>query len=183
MSGMQMGAATDLGSFAHFFPVWVTMMAAMMLPGAAAPLFTRDGRSAPTFLLSYLGVWAACGWLAYFAYRPHGSVVAGAVVIAAGVYELTPLKRCCRKRCRASGISGLSFGLSCLGSTVGLMAALLAISPMNLAWMAGIAALASAEKFLPAAWPVEPLLAVALVSCGTWVLLNPATVPGLIPAM
>src|SRR4051812_33046039 len=89
MSGMQMGTATELGSFGHFFPLWVTMMAAMMLPGAAAPLLSHGGvRAAPPFLLSYLGVWSAIGILAYLAYRPHGSVAAGAVVIAAGLYEL-----------------------------------------------------------------------------------------------
>ena len=184
MSGMQMGTTTDLGSFGHFFPLWVTMMAAMMLPGAAAPLLSQGhAHAAPSFLLSYLGVWSAIGILAYLAYQPHGSVAAGAVVIAAGAYELTPLKRRCRRRCRANAESGLTFGISCLGSTAGLMAVLLAISPMSLAWMAGIAAVAIAEKFLPAAWPLEPLLAIALLTCGTWILIDPSSVPGLVAAL
>src|SRR4051794_40463560 len=151
MSGMNMGAATDLGSFAHFFPLWVTMMAAMMLPGAVAPLITHvQVREAPPFLLSYLGIWAATGVVAYIAYRPHGTVAAGAVVLIAGCYELTPLKRRCRQRCKTGNASGVAFGLACLGSTLGLMAVLLAISPMNVAWMAGITVLALAQKIVPA---------------------------------
>jgi predicted metal-binding membrane protein len=184
MSGMNMGTETALGPFSHFLPLWVTMMAAMMLPGAAVPLLSNgQARMVPTFLLSYLGIWTAIGVLAYLAYQPHGNVAAGAVVIAAGGYELTPLKRRCRRRCRASDESGLVFGIACLGSTVGLMAVLLAISPMSLFWMAGIAAVAIAEKILPATVPVEPFLALALLACGTWILLAPSSVPGLMSPM
>jgi predicted metal-binding membrane protein len=184
MRGMSMGAATDLGSFPHFFPLWVTMMAAMMLPGAVAPLITHvEVRAAPPFLLSYLGLWAAAGLVAYIAYRPHGSATAGAVVLVAGCYELMPLKRRCRQRCKAGDASGIVFGLACFGSTAGLMAVLLAISPMNLSWMAGITLLALAQKMLPASWPLEIPLAVSLLAGGIWILLDPAGVPGLLASM
>ena len=107
MSGMDMGVATRLGSFAFFAAVWVTMMAAMMLPGAVPAVVRRvqaSGRlrGVPLFLGSYLAVWALAGVAVYALYRPHGVVVAGAVVIAAGAYELTPLKQHFRRRCQES---------------------------------------------------------------------------------
>src|SRR6266545_1557323 len=88
LSGMDMGAATDLGSFAFFIAVWVAMMAAMMLPGAvpAAARFARaKGRAlaAPLFAGSYLAVWTVVGLAVYALYRPHGSSAAGALTIAA----------------------------------------------------------------------------------------------------
>jgi hypothetical protein len=62
MSGMNMGVATRLGSFAFFAAVWVAMMAAMMLPGAAPAVAraARDGgvRTVPLFAASYLAIWA-----------------------------------------------------------------------------------------------------------------------------
>src|ERR687892_1409885 len=97
MNGMDMGVGTRLGSFAFFVALWVSMMAAMMLP-AAAPAVLRHAhasgrvRAAPFFVGSYLVVWAPVGVAVYALYRPHGTVAAGAVAIAAGVYELTPLK-------------------------------------------------------------------------------------------
>ena len=57
-------------------------------------------RAVPRFLASYLAVWALIGIAAYALYRPHGTSVAGAVAIAAGLYELTPLKRHFRALCR-----------------------------------------------------------------------------------
>ena len=105
MNGMDMGVATKLGSFAFFVAVWVGMMAAMMLPGAAPAvvrLAQASGRvrAVPLFVGSYLAVWALAGVAVYALYRPHGSAAAGLVVIAAGVYELTPLKQDFRRRCR-----------------------------------------------------------------------------------
>src|SRR5438105_6203112 len=98
MNGMDMGVATQLGSFAFFVTVWVSMMAAMMLPGAA-PAVSRRARASgrvlavPLFVGSYLAVWTLVGIAVYALYRPHGTLAAGAVTIAAGVYELTPLKQ------------------------------------------------------------------------------------------
>ena len=98
MHGMDMGVATRLGPFAFFIAVWVSMMAAMMLPGAAPAVLRRAHasgrlRAVPLFLGSYLAVWTLVGVAVYALYRPHGSSVAGAIVIAAGVYEFTPLKQ------------------------------------------------------------------------------------------
>ena len=108
MDGMDMGYATELGSATSFAGVWISMMAAMMLPGAA-PVTVRRARTerrvAP-FVASYLAVWAAVGVAVYAVYDPHGALAAGAVTVAAGLYELTPLKRRCRERCREDTGSG-----------------------------------------------------------------------------
>ncbi|HEY2551358.1 MAG TPA: DUF2182 domain-containing protein [Streptosporangiaceae bacterium] len=123
MSGMDMGIATGTGSLGFFAAAWVTMMAAMMLPGAAPAIgrraaLTGTTRAAALFACSYLAVWAVAGAAAYALDRPHGPAVAGAVVIAAGGYELTPVKRYFRWRCRQGASSGLSFGLCCAGSSI-----------------------------------------------------------------
>src|SRR5580704_2763962 len=120
MNGMDMGVATKLGSFGFFIAAWAAMMAAMMLPGAAPAVVRRARaggvRAAPVFAGSYLAVWALAGVAVYALDRPHGTVAAGAVAIAAGAYELTPLKRRCRRRCREAAGSGFGFGLCCAGS-------------------------------------------------------------------
>jgi predicted metal-binding membrane protein len=90
---------------------------------------------------AYLAVWSPVGVAVYVVYRPHGSFAAGAVVIAAGVYELTPLKRHFRRRCRDSVRSGLEFGLCCVGMSIGLMLMLVALGVMSLTWMCVIAVL------------------------------------------
>ena len=119
----------------------------------------------------------------YALYRPHGSLAAGAVVIAAGLYELTPLKQNFRRRCRESVRSGFEYGLRCVGSSIGLMLMLLALSVMNVTWMAVIAVLVLAQKLLPANAAVDVLLALAIVGLGMLILIAPASVPGLTPTM
>src|SRR5437763_8097303 len=126
MQGMNGGPGTDLGALGWYVGVWVTMMAAMMLP-AVLPvvlLFARvssermrRGQAAvgtPVFLAGYLAVWTAFGILAYaiarlivgehFAFlqwdRGGRYLAAGAVGLAA-LYQLTPLKRVCLRHCRS----------------------------------------------------------------------------------
>jgi hypothetical protein len=96
MSGMDMGASTRLGSFAFFVAVWVSMMAAMMLPGAAPAVVRRvqtggQMRAIPLFVGSYLAVWTLVGVAVYELYRPHGPFAAGAVAITAGLLILVAL--------------------------------------------------------------------------------------------
>jgi predicted metal-binding membrane protein len=188
MNGMDMGVATRLGSFAFFVALWVSMMVAMMLPGAAPAVLRRARasgrvRTVPLFLGSYLAVWTLVGVAVYALYRPHESFAAGAVVIAAGIYELTPLKRYFRRRCRESVRSGFEFGLYCVGSSIGLMLMLVALGVMSIAWMAVIAVLAVAQKLLPARAAVDVPLAVAIVGLGILILIVPSLVPGLTPPM
>jgi predicted metal-binding membrane protein len=186
MNGMNMGVATQLGSFAFFLALWVSMMAAMMLPGAA-PAVLRCAqasgcvRAVPLFVASYLAVWTLVGVVVYALYRPHGTVAAGAVAIAAGVYEFTPLKQHFRRRCRESARSGFEFGLHCVGSSIGLMLTLVALSVMSVAWMSVIAILVLAQKLLPARAAIDVPLALAIVGLGILIVIAPSSVPGLTP--
>src|SRR6202011_3995007 len=164
MNWTYMGVATPLGSFAVFMALWVSMMAAMMLPGAA-PAVMRSAhaggvRTVPLFVGSYLAVWTLVGVAVYALYRPHGSFAAGALVIAAGIYELTPLKRHFRRLCRESVGSGFEYGVCCVGSSIGLMLVLVAVSAMSISWMSVIAVLVFAQKLLPTRATID--LAVAL---------------------
>ena len=188
MSGMDMGVATRLGSFAFFAALWVWMMAAMMLPGAAPAVVRRAQatgrvRAVPLFVGSYLAVWALVGVAVYALYRPHGYVTAGVVAIAAGAYELTPLKQHFRRRCRESVRSGFKFGLCCLGSSIGLMVMLVAVSVMSVAWMCVIAVLVLAQKLLPPKAALDVPLALAIAGLGVLILIAPSAVPGLTPPM
>jgi predicted metal-binding membrane protein len=188
MSGMDMGVATELGSFAFFVGAWVPMMAAMMLPGAvpAVSRFIRsDGHvlAALLFAGSYLAVWTVIGLGVYALYRPHGTFAAGALTVAAGVYELTPLKRDCRRRCRESVRSGFEFGLYCVGSSIGLMVMLLALGAMSVTWMCVVAALVLAQKLLPPRALVDVPLALTIIAVGVLVVVAPSSIPGLTPTM
>lgn len=188
MAGMDMGVGTDLGSFPFFIGLWLVMMAAMMLPGAVPAVLNRVGASghvitAPTFVGSYLAVWTLVGVAVYGLYRPHGTLAAGVVAIAAGVYELTPSKRHFRRCCRESPGSGFDFGASCVGSSIGLMLLLAALGPMSLTWMTVIAVLILAQKLIPPTATVDVTAALALVALGILILLAPSSVPGLMPPM
>jgi predicted metal-binding membrane protein len=186
MNGMDMGVATRPGTFGFFAAAWVTMMAAMMLPGAA-PAVVRHARIAGTvraalpFVAAYLAIWALAGVGAYALDRPHGTLVAGVVVIAAGAYELTPVKRSFRRRCREDSGSGLGYGLCCVGSTIGLMAMLVALGVMSLFWMAVVAVVACAQKLLPARAAIDVPVTLALIGLGLVILIEPSLVPGLMP--
>ena len=133
----------------------------------------------PLFVGSYLAVWALVGVAVYALDRPHGSMAAGAVVVAAGVYELTPLKRHLRGRCRDSTGSGFGFGLCCAGSSIGLMA----LGVMSLSWMVVITVLVLAQKLLPARAAIDVPLALAIIGLGILIVVAPSQVPGLTPPM
>lgn len=188
MNGMDMGIATRLGPFAFFIALWVPMMAAMMLPGAAPAVLRRAHasgrlRAVPLFLGSYLAVWTLVGVAVFALYRPHGSSVAGAVVVAAGVYEFTPLKQHFRRRCRESVRSGFGFGLCCVGSSIGLMLMLVVLGVMSITWMCAIAVVAVGQKLLPAKAAIDVPLALAIMGLGVLVATAPSSVPGLMPPM
>ncbi len=126
MRGMDAGPGTELGGLGWYLGIWVTMMAAMMLPSAApmvllfAKVSEERGRQArafvPTwvFVAGYLAVWTAYGLVAFGIYQGivaagtgflawdrQGPIVAGAAIAAAGIYELTPLKNVCLRHCRS----------------------------------------------------------------------------------
>jgi predicted metal-binding membrane protein len=171
MSGMDTGVATTLGSFPFFLSVWVPMMAAMMLPGVApsALRLARSGGAAvdiPRYLASYLGVWALFGVVVFALYRPHGAATAGAITIAAGAYELTPMKRRFREMCRDLSSSGLGLGLCCVGSGAGLMLMMVALGAMSLTWMALTAGVLMLQKLVPPRAVIDVPVALAIVGLG-----------------
>jgi predicted metal-binding membrane protein len=202
MRGMDAGPGTDLGGLGWYLGVWVTMTAAMMLPSTAraARHVARLARRAATLLFAagYLTVWTGYGLLAYGVFRlvtsfdtgwlawdRGGPSAAGAVIVAAGLYELTPLKRLSLRRCHSAPYggnafrSGLAHGLDCVGSSGGLMAVLLVLGAMSLFWMAVVAVAIFVEKVLPRGPRLVPAFAAALFALGIWVAVSPASVPGL----
>jgi predicted metal-binding membrane protein len=180
MTDMNMGVATELGSFGSFAVMWLAMTGAMMLPSAAPAIVQRarvDPRSVVLFVLAYVAVWQLAGVAGFAADRPHGAVVAGLAVIAAGLYEASPLKRLCRERCQ--GRAGFDYGLYCVGANVGLMAILLAVAPMSMAWMAVIGAVMIAQKLLPVSPTIDAPFALVIVAYGVLTVVLPGYAPGL----
>ena len=187
-NGMDLGVSTRLGPLAFFVPLWIAMMAAMMLPGAA-PAVVRSAEASgragtvPAFIASYLAVWTLVGLAVFALYRPHATLVAGVVAIAAGVYELTPLKRRFREHCLRGIRSGFVFGLYCVGSSIGLMLLLVALSVMSIPWMFAIAVVVVAQKLVPPRRAIDLTVALAIIALGVLIVVAPTWVPGLLPQM
>jgi predicted metal-binding membrane protein len=202
MRGMDAGPGTNLGGLGWYLGIWVTMTAAMMLPSAvpAAGHAARAARRNTTvlFVAGYLAVWTIYGLVAYGLYRflssldtgwlawdERGPSLAGVVIVAAGIYESTPLKRRGLRRCRSATHprnplrSGLAHGLDCVTCSGGLMAVLFVLGVMSLFWMALVTIAIFAEKVLPHGARLATPLAAALVALGVWVGVSPASVPGL----
>jgi predicted metal-binding membrane protein len=167
---------------------WTVMMAAMMLPSAAPLVLLYGGRTkaadSTLLMTGYLLVWAAAGLAAYAVdsrvMDPPDGVVAG-VLIAAGIYQFTPLKNACLRRCRnpadflvthwhggsAGGVRiGIEHGAYCVGCCWTLMAVLVLVGAMALAWVAVIALAVAAEKLLPQGEALARVVGVALVTGG-----------------
>ena len=210
--GLTMGMTAPI-----FLAIWVVMMAAMMLPSAAPMILmfdaiqagrSRQGRSTvPTsvFVGGYLVVWAAFGVVAYAAALLAGWLsdgwpdlatiaprVGGAVIVAAGLYQLTPLKRACLSKCRTptqfvlsswrDGLlgtfrMGLGHGAYCLGCCWLLFVILFPLGIMNVAAMAVVALLVLAEKTLPVGRRISQLVGVVLVPVGLVIVLLPRLLP------
>jgi predicted metal-binding membrane protein len=209
MRGMDAGPGTDLGTFGWYLGFWTTMMAAMMLPSAAptALVLGRVSRGASTVLFAagYLAVWTVYGLAAYGVFRlvtsfdtgwldwdGSGPYVAGGAIAAAAIYELTPVKERCLRRCRdpladvgANGEPpgplriGLVHGVYCVGCCFGLMVVLFALGVMSVLWMAVIAGVIFAEKVLPHGLRLSRAVGPALLLLGIWLAASPSSVPGL----
>lgn len=193
-AGSMSGMATGIGSFGTFATGWVVMMAAMMLP-SALPLvlgFARrsEGRrgwplAAGLLGTSYLAVWLAFGLICFAAYNAlrmpwtHQTSVAGAVLVAAGLYALTPLKRAGEARCREvcalhgplpfdlyrSAITvGTRYGVSCVGCSAGLMLGAVLVGMSSLGWMIVLSAVVLCYKLAPLTSPRSTVVLAAAVS-------------------
>ena len=197
-------------SFAAFLVAWVAMMAAMMLPAVlpVVRLYARaaaSGHAAPVivFVGGYIALWSAVGVPAFLAWSrlnapvaqatPWAGRLAGAVAVAAGLYQLTPLKGLCLRHCRSpmsfflhhgkhldrpvgAFVAGTRHGLFCLGCCWVLMVLLIALGAMQLAWMAALAALILLEKVAPFGERLARLSAVLFVAIGVVLIVHPTLI-------
>jgi predicted metal-binding membrane protein len=192
------------------------MMAAMMLPsalpmialyGAVQRKASGDGTRGvhvAVFTMTYLAVWGATGVPVYLASVWLGAVAVkllaygvALVLIAAGAYQLSPLKQVCLRACRSplgfllgrwrpgragSLALGVSHAFYCVGCCWALMVVLVAAGAMGLAWVLLIAALVAAEKLLPHGEWIARLAGGALVLLGLAVAARPDLVMLLRPS-
>ena len=215
MTGAAAWMMTDTWDFTHLallFAMWVVMMAGMMLPSAAPALLiyagvirqSPDGGRAPAhayaFAGGYLVVWTAFSlattvlqrWLAHALLltpmmEPRTPVFGGALLIVAGIFQLTPWKRTCLDACRSPaeflvhhwrpGVTGgfylgVANGLYCLGCCWALMMLLFAGGVMNLWYIAALTIFVLVEKLAPLGAQGGRLSGALLSAVGLWVLVH-----------
>jgi predicted metal-binding membrane protein len=173
------------------FLMWAVMMAAMMVPSVSPMVLVFTGMlrkraarwpvlAAAAFVGGYLVIWTAFSALATLGQwglhsaallspmmRSTSPLLGGALLLAAGIFQWTPLKNACLTHCRtpmgfllsewrdgARGAfrMGLSHGVYCVGCCWVLMVLLFAAGVMNLFWVAVIAAFVLLEKIVPGPW-------------------------------
>ena len=199
------------GDFALMVLMWSVMMVGMMLPGATPmillfAMINRKKREAgypfvPTgaFALGYAGAWTAFSLFAtILQWALHSAallspmlvstsaVLAGALFIAAGTYQLTPLKHACLKNCRSpvhfimtrwrSGAGGalrmgLEHGAYCVGCCWFLMGLLFVLGVMNLLWVAALTILVLVEKAAPHGEWTARISGAAMLAAGLYLLI------------
>lgn len=204
---MQWSAADAM----FMFIMWAVMMFAMMLPSVTPTVLifarVREKRKvagqifAPTgaFVIGYLLVWVGFSLLATTAnWLLHtggmmssimgnvGSQTGGLLLVAAGVFQWTPLKKTCLDHCRSpmsflmqhwregrSGavFMGLHHGIYCLGCCWVLMLLLFALGVMNLPWVALLAIVVLVEKILPRGEILSLVLGGLLIGWGAWLII------------
>jgi len=212
---MPAGAPWQPIEFAYVFAMWIVMMIGMMMPSVAPMIliYARVGRQAETsgqpfaasawFAAGYLVAWTGFSLAATFAQwalqraalltpmmESASNVLGGVVLIAAGVYQWTPVKEACLSYCQApltfimrhggfrreaAGALTLGFrhGLYCIGCCWALMLLLFVGGVMNLLWIAALAVLVLLEKAMPFGKSVSRVAGVAFIAMGTWLLLHP----------
>jgi predicted metal-binding membrane protein len=203
------GAAWGGAELAGLFVMWAVMMTAMMVP-PATPVFLlflgvmrrRHGATplslTAAFVAGYLAVWAGFSVLAALTqYALHAGAllspgamrvtapIAGGLLIAAGVWQWTPMKRVCLAHCRSplhflttawrEGVGGalsmgVRHGLWCLGCCWLLMALLFVAGVMNVLWIAALSMLVLLEKVAPQGMRLGRVWGVLLVAAGVWLL-------------
>jgi predicted metal-binding membrane protein len=192
----------SLANIAAIFVMWAVMMAAMMLPSALPMIaaFVRlnlqqgEAGRARMFVAAYLLVWTvfsaaatALQWLLQWLDWVDPMIVStsspltAALLLIAGAWQFTPLKRICLARCRTpvgfllgewrpglrgGFVMGLRHGLFCMGCCWALMALLFVGGVMNLAWIAALAIAVAIEKMAPRGEVAAALLGVALITAG-----------------
>ena len=214
MRGMDAGPWTGLGGLGWFVGVWVVMMAAMMLPAIAPTIalysrMTRQRSPASPLLFTggYLMTWGSAGLLAFaigklitsmvgdsVSWSHAGRSLAGATVLAAAAYQLSPIKNACLGKCRSplglllgtwrdgprgAIVMGVKNGAWCVGCCWALMGALFALGVMSIEWTLLVAGLITVEKTVP--YPRLSVYGTAalLLVLGTLLLVDPNAIPGL----
>jgi predicted metal-binding membrane protein len=203
--GMSMHAPWTIADGWFTFGMWAVMMFGMMAP-SAAPILLLAAKSRvsanpagtrwmPLFFgAGYMLVWvgfsaiaALVQWILHDAalLSPMMSAasprVGGAILVGAGLYQLTPLKHACLKHCqrpldflmahwrsgRAGALRmGAHHGVYCLGCCWALMGVLFVVGVMNLAWVAALAVFVLIEKLAPAAIVISRIAGAAIVVAG-----------------
>jgi predicted metal-binding membrane protein len=193
------------------FVMWTVMMVAMMVPSAAPMVLMfanvqrqrqkqqRPFVSTGVFLLGYLIIWTAFSLIATLAqWGLHSaallspmmistsSLFGGVLLMAAGIFQWTPLKHTCLKHCRSplgfittdwrdgtwgALIMGLKHGSYCTGCCWALMALLFVAGVMNLFWVAIIAVFVLIEKIVPNGHWVSKASGLLLIAWGIWMIL------------
>lgn len=202
-AGMDHGAgmgAPIAPPLAALVVMWWLMMAAMMLPSAAPAILlyarVREQRNASgaiaqswVFLAGYLGIWLLFSVVAASAQMlllgpsmaVRGGIVEGAVLLAAGLYQLSPLKSACLRQCRSpaaflsrrwrpgwTGAArlGAEHGAYCVGCCWLLMALLFVGGVMNLLWIVALTVIVAVEKLVPGGQLFGRVAGVALAAWG-----------------
>ena len=200
MAGMaSMPGMAEAPGFPIIAAMWATMMVAMMLPSAAPAILLyarvhRHSTEAPpptaAFLAGYLACWLGFALLAASLQLAIASPVtmavesrvgAAALLIVAGLYQLSPLKDACLNRCRSpaefitrhyrpgslgAARLGLLHGAYCVGCCWLLMALLFVGGVMNLVWVAALTLLVAAEKLLPGGAWIARIAGIAFIGWG-----------------
>ena len=194
MGDMTMRPDWTVGYAALCLAMWIAMMVAMMLPSATPALL--GGVEALPFAAAYLAVWSgfsvAATLLQYAldsrdlfsgAMAVRSDAQAAVVILAVGVYQLSPWKQACLRNCvsvsgseardasfAGSAKLGLRYGAYCLGCCWALMALLFVAGLMNLFWVAAIALWLTAEKLFPFGGYLARVAGAALAAWGATLL-------------
>ena len=212
--GMQMardnGSGSSIAMLVPLFLMWAGMMVAMMLPSAAPMILTfaavsrnrrRQERSyvpVTIFVTGYVAIWTAFSLLAAFAQwllhrqallspamASRSAWLGGVLLLAAGVFQFTPLKHACLTQCRApfdfimtrwrEGAGGafrmgVEHGLFCTGCCWALMGLLFVAGVMNILWIAVLSLIVGLEKLLPRGLWLSSATGVILTAWGAWLI-------------
>ena len=204
---MPLSSSWGVATTASILAMWAIMMAAMMLPSALPmilqflDLSRRNGEAARgrAFVSAYLLVWLVFSiaatalqwglqsleWIDMMA-ASRSALLTAVLLLQAGIYQFSPLKKACLARCRtpigfllgewrpgARGalVMGLRHGLFCLGCCWALMALLFVGGVMNLAWVAALAIVVALEKLLPRGARLAAVMGLVLIGAGVFRLL------------
>ncbi|MDP9098572.1 MAG: DUF2182 domain-containing protein [Verrucomicrobiota bacterium] len=210
--GMQMGGSASDGfsTLLPLFLMWAGMMVAMMLPSATPMILTfaavsrnRRQQERPyvpvtIFVAGYIAIWTAFSVLAALAQwllhrhallstamASQSAGLGGILLLAAGVFQFTPLKHACLTQCRApfdfimtrwrEGTGGafrmgIEHGLFCAGCCWALMGLLFVAGVMNILWIAALSLIVGLEKLLPRGLWLSSATGVILTAWGAWLI-------------